>query len=88
MILTIDVGNTQIKGAVLRMLLYSVFVFEPERTRKNILNIKKHNKVSFSSCYWCLQNRLFLVFKNVVEIHISHQEDVFLFIIYMKHHIR
>jgi type III pantothenate kinase len=51
MILTVDVGNTRIKAAVLRRISSWHFVFMKEEPEKNIENILKNLKnTSFGCC--------------------------------------
>ncbi len=83
MILTIDVGNTRIKGAVFEdATAIAYFVFEPKDLEKNILNIlKKHIKVNHLvvASVGVLEKQAFLAFENVVQIHFISHEDVFPF---------
>lgn len=83
MILTIDVGNTRIKGAVFECdILLEQFVFEKNELEKNIVTILgKYKNVSFLvvSSVGNLEKQNFLVFENRVKVHFVTHNDVFPF---------
>ena len=83
MILTIDVGNTRIKGAVFEdATALEYFVFEPAAVEKKILKIlKKYQKVTYLvvASVGILEKESFLAFENVVKVHFVSHDDVFPF---------
>ena len=83
MILTIDVGNTRIKGAVFeRDILLEQFVFEKKELEKKITTIlEKYKNIGFLtvSSVGNLEKQNFLVFENRVKVHFVTHNDVFPF---------
>lgn len=83
MILTIDVGNTRIKGAVFESdILLEQFVFEKKELEKKIVTIlEKYKIVGFLvvSSVGDLGKQNFLVFENRVKVHFVTHNDVFPF---------
>ncbi|MDG2431505.1 type III pantothenate kinase [Flavobacterium sp.] len=83
MILTIDVGNTRIKGAVFEgATALEYFVFDPAALEKNILNIlKKYQKVDYLvvASVGILEKQSFLQFEKEVNVHFISHDDVFPF---------
>lgn len=83
MILTIDVGNTRIKGAVFESdILLEQFVFEKKELEKKIVTIlEKYKIVGFLvvSSVGNLEKQNFLVFENRVKVHFVTHNDVFPF---------
>jgi type III pantothenate kinase len=84
MILTIDVGNTRIKGAVFerdKALEYCVFL--KDDIQKNIENIlKKHQKIThlIVASVGNVEKQLFLDFEKVLQVWFVSHEDSFPFI--------
>jgi type III pantothenate kinase len=83
MILTIDVGNTRIKGAVFEEAsALEYFVFEPLEIEKNILNIlKKYHQVRYLvvASVGLIEKKIFLAFEKQVKIHFVSHDDLFPF---------
>lgn len=83
MILTIDVGNTRIKGAVFEGAnALEYFIFEPKELEEKILKIlKKYRKVSHLvvASVGVLEKQAFLAFEKEVKIHFISHLDVFPF---------
>jgi type III pantothenate kinase len=84
MVLTIDVGNTRIKGAVFEeATALEYFVFEPKGLEKKILEIlKKYQKVSHLvvASVGMVEKQSFLVFENSVKVHFVSHNDPFPFV--------
>jgi type III pantothenate kinase len=83
MILTIDVGNTRIKGAVFEQTtVKEYFIFEPKELFEKILNIlKKYEKITHLvvASVGNMQKQAFLPFENRLIVHFVSHEDVFPF---------
>jgi type III pantothenate kinase len=83
MILTIDVGNTRIKGAVFEeTTAFEYFIFEPQELEKKISNIlKKYRKVTHLvvASVGITGKEAFLAFEKEVVLHFVTHEDVFPF---------
>jgi len=84
MVLTIDIGNTRIKGAVFEQsTLVESFVFEVESLQKKIENIlHNHPKVAFLvvSSVGNLTKETFLVFESKLKVHFVSHKDAFPFV--------
>jgi type III pantothenate kinase len=84
MVLTIDVGNTRIKGAVFEgSILLEYFIFVKSEHKKNIENIlKKHKKLTHLviSSVGNLEKDAFLDFNNRLNVHFISHKDVFPFV--------
>ena len=84
MILTVDIGNTRIKGAVFEQYtLVEFFVFEVEELRKKIENILKkypNLKHLVVSSVGNLEKELFLAFESKLKVHFVSHKDTFPFI--------
>jgi type III pantothenate kinase len=84
MVLTIDVGNTRIKGAVFEgSILLEYFIFVKSEHKKNIENIlKKHKKLTHLviSSVGNLEKDAFLDFNNRLNVHFISYKDVFPFV--------
>ncbi len=83
MILTVDIGNTRIKGAVFEQYtLVEFFVFEVEELRKKIENILKkypNLKHLVVSSVGNLEKELFLAFESKLKVHFVSHKDTFPF---------
>ncbi|MBC5840919.1 type III pantothenate kinase [Flavobacterium sp. F-380] len=83
MILTIDVGNTRIKGAVFEdATSLEFFVFDHKQLEKEILKIlKKYPKVLYLvvASVGVLEKQAFLAFEKQVQIHFISHQDIFPF---------
>jgi type III pantothenate kinase len=84
MVLTIDVGNTRIKGAVFEgSILLEYFIFVKSEHKKNIENIlKKYKKLTHLviSSVGNLEKDAFLDFNNRLNVHFISHKDVFPFV--------
>jgi type III pantothenate kinase len=84
MILTIDIGNTRIKGAVFENdMLLEYFIFIKSEYKKNIENIlKKYEKLTHLviSSVGNLEKDAFLDFNNRLNVHFISHKDVFPFV--------
>jgi type III pantothenate kinase len=84
MILTIDVGNTRIKGAVFEdNILLEYFVFVKSEPKKNIENIlKKYKKLTHLviSSVGNLQKEAFLDFTDQLNVYFITHKDIFPFV--------
>ncbi|WPR72542.1 type III pantothenate kinase [Flavobacterium sp. NG2] len=84
MVLTIDIGNTRIKGAVFECdILIEQFVFEKKELQKKIENIfQKHQKISdlVIASVGNLSKSDFLAFENRLKVHFVSHNDAFPFI--------
>jgi len=84
MILTIDVGNTRIKGAVFEGdILLENFVFMKTEVQKNIQNIlKKYQKTTHLvvASVGDVEKQSFLEFSSILNIHFISHKDLFPFI--------
>jgi type III pantothenate kinase len=84
MVLTIDVGNTRIKGAVFEgSILLEYFIFVKSEHKKYIENIlKKYKKLTHLviSSVGNLEKDAFLDFNNRLNVHFISHKDVFPFV--------
>jgi type III pantothenate kinase len=84
MILTIDIGNTRIKGAVFEdNILLEYFVFVKSEPKKNIENIlKKYKKLTHLviSSVGNLQKEAFLDFTDQLNVYFITHKDIFPFV--------
>jgi type III pantothenate kinase len=84
MILTVDVGNTRIKGAVFEgAILLECFVFMKSELQKNIQNIlKKYEKTTHLvvSSVGDVEKQAFLEFSSALNIHFVSHKDPFPFL--------
>ncbi|PWA07012.1 type III pantothenate kinase [Flavobacterium laiguense] len=84
MILTIDVGNTRIKGAVFEEdKALECFVFPKDEIQKNIkIILKKYKKITHLvvASVGSVEKQLFLDFEKVLEVWFVSHEDSFPFI--------
>ena len=90
MILTIDVGNTRIKGAVFEKdIAVAYFVFKNETLQSSIENIlKEFSNVTdlVVASVGNIEKQAFLNFEKYIEIRFISHSDKFPFRIPMKHH--
>ena len=83
MILTIDVGNTRIKGAVFEEdTLLELFLFEKNKLHKNIENILK----KYQTCIYlvvasvgAIEKEAFSAFAKNINVHFVSHDDIFPF---------
>ncbi|MGA9637156.1 type III pantothenate kinase [Flavobacterium sp.] len=84
MVLTIDIGNTRIKGAVFEGdILVECFVFEKKELQKKIeKSFEKYQKTSdlVIASVGNIEKQDFLVFENRVKVHFMTHNDVFPFV--------
>lgn len=84
MILTVDIGNTRIKGAVFEQYtLVEFFIFEVEELQKKIENIlKKYPNLQYLvvSSVGNLEKEAFLAFESRLKVHFVTHKDAFPFV--------
>ncbi len=83
MVLTIDIGNTRIKGAVFEGdILLELFFFDKKELQEKMENIiRKHQKISdlVIASVGNLDKQDFLLFENLLNVHFVTHKDTFPF---------